>query len=176
MVEAPYSIDQTITYTNQVCSAASSNDGRFIFSTTDELILKTDAATGVQLKSNKIHVRDPEYTDSDDDAPKKIWKLRVAPNDEFIVTCELESGALKVLHPDLELIHCLGETFDPPIFCVAVSPNCKLIASGNQDGEVKIWEHRCWSKPKIKKTFEGNGYSVLKCCLQSQRRDDRYWC
>jgi len=153
----PYLVERTIARTegenklhNKPKCLAGSRDGRFIYSTDDDRIVKKNTVGPPSPKKVTVYPI-PYDSDSDNDGywelynegnERSIVAMALAPNDEFIVTCEgAEEGkyydVVKVFDSGtLELLYSLvaKDGTDLPrhneaygIICVDISPDSTMI-------------------------------------------------
>ena len=131
MARAPdYTFLHTLTHhtaenNNTIATYPDSNDA--VSGGNDDVIVKFEVQTGVIVaRSEIVHMR-------------KVWRLCIAPNGLFIVSCDWSDSVVKVRNAKtLKLEQSL--THDRGVRCIAVSPKSNLIAMGGYGGVSAIWE------------------------------------
>ena len=76
----------------------------------------------------------------------------LATDGTLIVRCSYNDDVVKVWNMDLELLQSEEQAGD--IWCVAISPDSTTIASGDEEGEVKLWKRGAERRFKCTKTVE----------------------
>jgi len=152
------------THENSARGVACSPDGNFVFSVGyDNCIRKTpfqQQHTGMEDEESDL-TSDTTTSDSvlasidmkitkpplhlssrlqEDAHVHYVTKICCAQNGKFIVTADCNGDVLKVWDGETLRLRQELQSHKNDIFCVTISPDCKHIASGDEWGDVKIWE------------------------------------